>query len=161
MATEHAEERRSQTPQGDTTGAASGTATADMALRPDVALGLWMSWMETNFGKAQDWTGSAKPWWQVTPDDLAGNMLAAGSRQLDEILARDPLLRSIDQMWNANPMREVVPVDWAEIARALRTIWVRSLARPGPACARRPNSTPGSGRRRSPTGTRPASDGGD
>ena len=130
MATEHAEERRSQTPQGDTTGAASGTATADMALRPDVALGLWMSWMETNFGKAQDWTGSAKPWWQVTPDDLAGNMLAAGSRQLDEILARDPLLRSIDQMWNANPMREVVPVDWAEIARALRTIWVRSLARP-------------------------------
>ena len=70
--------------------------------------------METNFGKAQDWTGSAKPWWQVTPDDLAGNMLAAGSRQLSEILARDPLLHSIDQMWNANPMREVVPVDWAE-----------------------------------------------
>ena len=34
-------------------------------------------------------------------------------------------------MWNANPMREVVPVDWAEIARALRTIWLRSLARPG------------------------------
>ena len=111
--------------------AAPGTATADMPLRPDVALGLWMSWMETNFGKAQDWTGTAKPWWQVTPDDLAGNMLAAGSRQLNEILARDPLLRSIDQMWNANPMREVVPVDWAEIARALRTIWVRSLARPG------------------------------
>ena len=52
MATEHVEERRSQTPQGDTTGTASGTATADMPLRPDVALGLWMSWMETNFGKA-------------------------------------------------------------------------------------------------------------
>ena len=66
MATEHAEDRRSQTPQGDATGTASGTATADMPLRPDVALGLWMSWMETNFGKAQDWTGSAKPWWQVT-----------------------------------------------------------------------------------------------
>ena len=131
MGAEHAEEHRSQTSQGDTPGAASRTAAADIPLRPDVALGLWMSWMETNFGKAQDWTGSAKPWWQVTPDDLAGNMLAAGSRQLNEILARDPLLRSIDQMWNANPMREVVPVDWAEIARSLRTIWVRSLARPG------------------------------
>ena len=117
--------------RANTPGAAPGTATADIPLRPDVALGLWMSWMETNFGKAQDWTGSAKPWWQVTPDDLAGNMLAAGSQQLNEILARDPLLRSIDQMWNANPMREVVPVDWAEIARALRTVWVRSLARPG------------------------------
>ena len=103
---------------------------ADIPLRPDVALGLWMSWMETNFGKAQDWTGSAKPWWQVTPDDLAGNMLAAGSRQLNEILARDPLLRSIDRMWNANPLREVIPVDWAEVARALRTVWLRSLADP-------------------------------
>ena len=102
-----------------------------MPLRPDVALGVWMSWMESNFGQAQDWIGTAKPWWQVTPDDLAGNMLAAGSKQLNEILARDPLLRSIDQMWNANPLREVVPVDWAEIARALRTVWLRSLARPG------------------------------
>ena len=45
------------------------------------------------------------------------------------------MLRSIDQMWNANPMREVVPVDWAEIARALRTVWLRSLARPGKAIA--------------------------
>ena len=131
MGAEHAEEHRSQTSQGNTPGAASRMAAADIPLRPDVALGLWMSWMETNFGKAQDWTGTDKPWWQVTPDDLAGNMLAAGSRQLSEILARDPLLRSIDQMWNANPLREVVPVDWAEIARALRTVWLRSLARPG------------------------------
>ena len=137
MATEQTEDRRQQTLRGDAAGtvtpgtAAPGVAAADMPLRPDVALGLWMSWMETHFGKAQDWTGTAKPWWQVTPDDLAGNMLAAGSRQLSEILARDPLLHSIDQMWNANPMREVVPVDWAEIARSLRTIWVRSLARPG------------------------------
>ena len=111
MGAEHAEEHRSQTSQSNTPGAVPGMAAADNPLRPDVALGLWMSWMETNFGKAQDWTGSAKPWWQVTPDDLAGNMLAAGSRQLHEILGRDPLLRSIDQMWNANPMREVVPVD--------------------------------------------------
>ena len=34
-------------------------------------------------------------------------------------------------MWNANPFREIVPVDWAEIARALRTVWMLSLARPG------------------------------
>ena len=58
-------------------------------------------------------------------------MLAAGSKQLNDILHRDPLLRSIDQMWNANPLREIVPVDWAEIARALRTVWMLSLARPG------------------------------
>src|SRR5215210_6792420 len=99
MITKHTEERRQQMTQNDAAeSAAPGAAAADIPMRPDVALGLWMSWMETNFGKAQDWTGSAKPWWQVTPDDLAGNILAAGSRQLNEILARDPLLRSIDQM---------------------------------------------------------------
>src|SRR4029453_14295261 len=75
--------------------------------------------------------GSTEPWWQVTPDQMAGNMLAAGSKQLNAILAQDPLLRSIDRMWNANPFREIVPVDWAEIARALRTVWMLSLARPG------------------------------
>ena len=84
MATEQTEDRRQQTLRGDAAGtAAPGVAAADMPLRPDVALGLWMSWMETNFGKAQDWTGTAKPWWQVTPDDLAGNLRQA-IRQEDQ-----------------------------------------------------------------------------
>jgi polyhydroxyalkanoate synthase subunit PhaC len=132
MGTENTEERRYGADQGTNRGdEGAGDAGIPSPLRPDVALGLWMSWMETNLGNAQDWIGSAKPWWQVSPDDLAGSMLAAGSRQLNEILARDPLLRSIDQMWNANPFREIVPVDWAEIARALRTVWTHSLARPG------------------------------
>src|SRR3954453_10786441 len=99
--------------------------------RPDTALAVWMSWMESSFGHAQNWMGSAEPWWRMAPDNLAGNMLAAGSKQFSDILGRDPLLRSIDQMWNANPMREIVPVDWAEISRALRTVWVQSMARPG------------------------------
>ena len=38
---------------------------------------------------------------------------ATGLRQLDETLRKNPLLHSIDQMWNANPLREVVPLDWA------------------------------------------------
>jgi polyhydroxyalkanoate synthase len=36
----------------------------------------------------------------------------------------------MDQMWNANPLRDLVPVDWAEVIRALRTVWLRSLGRP-------------------------------
>ncbi|WP_245444735.1 alpha/beta hydrolase [Microvirga sp. KLBC 81] len=50
-------------------------------------------------------------------------------------MAKDPTLRSIDRMWNANPLREVVPVDWAEIARALRIVWLRSLNKPTTALA--------------------------
>ena len=38
-------------------------------------------------------------------------------------------------MWNANPFHEVVPVDWAEIIRSLRTVWIRSLGDPARAVA--------------------------
>ena len=88
-----------------------------------------------NFGAARDWIGSDKPWWQVTPYDLIDNMLAGGVKQFDDIIAKDPLLGSIDQMWIANPLRKVVPVDWAEITRALRTVWLHSLRKPEKAMA--------------------------
>ena len=103
--------------------------------RPDMMLGLWVSWMEQNLRAARDWIGSDKPWWQVTADELAGNMLAGGVKQLNDILAKDPILRALDQMWNANPLRQVVPIDWAEITRALRTVWLHSLRRPEQAIA--------------------------
>ena len=46
------------------------------------------------------------------------------------MLASDPMLASIDRMWNANPLHTVIPVDWAEVVRALRTVWLRSMADP-------------------------------
>ncbi|MPR13421.1 hypothetical protein FS320_42045, partial [Microvirga tunisiensis] len=69
-------------------------------------------------------------WWQMTTDNPAASLIAGGVTQFQESLSQDPTLRSIDQMWNANPLREVVPVDWAEIARALRIVWLRSLNKP-------------------------------
>ena len=76
---------------------------------PDVMLGAWTSWMESGSARAQPGVDIGKPWWQLTPDDLAGEMLAGGIEQLHKTLAKDPLLRSVDQMWNANPLRDVVP----------------------------------------------------
>ena len=99
---------------------------------PDAMLGVWTSWVEAMSGSAgRGWADPAKPWWQVTTDDVLGGALAAGTKQLNDALAKDPLLRSVDRMWNANPLRDVAPVDWAEVARALRTVWLRSLGRPG------------------------------
>ena len=106
---------------------------------PDVMLGAWTSWMGSGSARAQPRADTGKPWWQLTPDDLAGEMLAGGIEQLHKTLAKDPLLRSVDQMWNANPLRDVVPIDWAEVARALRTVWLRSLGRPATAMARSPS----------------------
>src|SRR5271165_4659491 len=104
---------------------------------PDAMLALWTSWIEAAAGSAEAWSkgwGSLDPQrWQGTPDAIAGNLLAAGVGQLNEVVGKNPALQAIDQVWNANPLREVVPVDWAEIARALRTVWLRSLRDPGKA----------------------------
>ena len=86
----------------------------------------------------------------------------AGRRreQLNEILAGTRCCAPIDQMWNANPMREVVPVDWAEIARALRTVWFARWPAPAPACARSTELNAKLWRSAMTTGTRRASAGG-
>ena len=100
---------------------------------PDAMLGVWASWVEAMSGSAgRGWsaTNPTEPWWQMTTDDVLGGALAAGAQQFSDLLAKDPFLRSVDQMWNANPLRDVVPVDWAGVARALRTVWLRSLSRP-------------------------------
>ncbi|MBL6081904.1 class I poly(R)-hydroxyalkanoic acid synthase [Belnapia sp. T18] len=103
---------------------------------PDAMLGVWALWMEAMSGPAgRDWASLAKPWWQMTTDQLSGSAPGGGVAQLGDMLAKDPFLRSVDQMWNANPLRDVVPVDWAEVVRALRTVWLRSLNRPDAAMA--------------------------
>ncbi|MBV9250702.1 MAG: class I poly(R)-hydroxyalkanoic acid synthase [Acetobacteraceae bacterium] len=105
---------------------------ADMPA-PDAMLQLWTSWMDQHVGGMQDWTNPARAFWQMAPDRTADEMLASGLRQVAESLSKEPLLHQIDQAWNANPFRDIVPVDWAEIARALRIVWVRSLGRPASA----------------------------
>ena len=118
---------------GSTSGEAA-SAPGFSAPAPDVMLGVWSSWINAASSSAQAWSNnwgdSSTQWWQITPDAAADHLLASGVKQLYDVLAKDPVLRSIDLMWNANPLRDVVPVDWAEIARALRTIWLRSLHQP-------------------------------
>ncbi|UFN49793.1 class I poly(R)-hydroxyalkanoic acid synthase [Roseomonas sp. OT10] len=102
---------------------------------PDAMLGLWSSWMRAMSGATPAWSNPSAAWWQGAGDEMAGAFLAGGVRQVNEALARDPVLRAVDKVWNANPLRQVVPVDWAEIARALRTVWLRSLGNPATAMA--------------------------
>ena len=65
----------------------------------------------------------------MSPDQLTGSL-----QQLREMAAKDSILDSIlraaDSALNANPLRQVIPVDWAEFARALRTVWLRAISRP-------------------------------
>ena len=97
---------------------------------------IWASWIEALAKtKASGFAGNSALWPQAMPDDVAGGLMAEGLQKWTQALAQDPLLHSIDGMWNANPLREVVPVDWAEIVRSLRTVWIRSLSDPERAVA--------------------------
>jgi polyhydroxyalkanoate synthase len=103
-------------------------------------LNVWTGWLESAAklagaqGAFSRSTQGAVPW-QMSPDEMAGGLLQGGVRQLGEMLAKDPILHAAEEALNANPLREVVPVDWTEIARALRTVWLRSLSRPDKAVA--------------------------
>jgi len=112
---------------------------------PEAMLTLWTSWVESasklggalgkeSLGK-QPGSLSAPAPWHMPSDQLAGSLLQGGVRQLGEMLAKDPVLRAAEDALNANPLREVIPVDWAEIARALRTVWLSSMSRPDKAIA--------------------------
>ncbi|MBL0407718.1 class I poly(R)-hydroxyalkanoic acid synthase [Microvirga aerilata] len=102
---------------------------------PDVMLRLWASWMDQVSAPAKALADPGTAWWQMTVGNPASSLINGGIDQLQSSLSQDPALRTIDQMWNANPLREVVPVDWAEIARALRIVWLRSLRKPSTAFA--------------------------
>src|SRR4051794_34867837 len=78
---------------------------------------------------------SLASWTAAMPASQGASMLsdaavAEALRQAKALIDRDPLLKSADSMWNANPMRDVIPVDWAEVARALRVVWLQSLTDP-------------------------------
>ena len=66
---------------GDQAGANEGGRSDPSALAPDVLLGIWNTWMKS------------------------------GAEQLTEHFAHDPLLKSIEQMYNANPLHDVIPLD--------------------------------------------------
>ncbi|MEA2732097.1 MAG: poly[(R)-3-hydroxyalkanoate] polymerase subunit PhaC [Acetobacteraceae bacterium] len=121
-------------------GRARENTSAPLPPGPDMMLGLWTSWVESaaKLAGAQGASGQAKPGvisWQVSPTQLAGSLIQGGVRQPGEMLAKDPILRATEEALNANPLRQVVPVDWAEIVRALRTVWLRSISRPDKAIA--------------------------
>ncbi len=116
----------------NTAAAPDAVETSRQLAETDAMLNAWSSWMEAVSCSARQWVNmlgdAGARSWPLTPD-AAG--LGRGIQQMNEVLAKDPVLRSIDQMWNANPLRDVIPLDWAEIARALRTVWLRSLRQPG------------------------------
>jgi polyhydroxyalkanoate synthase len=104
---------------------------------PEAIMGAWTSWIEA-VSKLWSSQGPAAtiPGQGSGPEDVLGHGLRAGSvHQLGEWLSKDPILLASEKALNANPLRQVIPIDWAGIAAALRTVWLHQLTRPDTAIA--------------------------
>ena len=98
---------------------------------PDLMLDIWAAWMEQLSTAMPATAASGNPLWAMAPASPASGTTEGGAAErMREALSKDPTLRAIDRMWNANPLSKIVPIDWAEIARALRIVWLRSLTQP-------------------------------
>ena len=86
---------------------------------PLVPFDLWSEWVKNSMGG-------------MPASAFAGK--EAG--ESGEAFAGDPMLTAVDQLWNANPLRNVLPIDWAEITRALQTLWAREMSDPARAAQR-------------------------
>ena len=119
-------------PGSATGGTARGTTDPLTGSLPEAALGAWLSWLKGHTGglSGQGPAGDLLSAWTLPSGAAAGSQAMAGLEQVKDMLDRDPLLGSIDRAWNANPLKEVIPVDWAEVVRALRTVWLRRMADP-------------------------------
>ena len=107
---------------GTTTGAP--IAGPGMAFEPFFKM--WSEWMANNMGPMTTVPGASLPW--LTKPGLT---TGEETKPLPQgAMANDPLLSAIDQVWDANPLRNIVPLDWAEIIRALQTLWMREMSNP-------------------------------
>src|SRR5829696_5031104 len=87
---------------------------------------MWSEWLSNNMGPMTTVPGASLPW--LTKPGLT---TGEETRPLPQgAMANDPLLSAIDQVWDASPLRNIIPLDWAEITRALQTLWMRELSNP-------------------------------
>lgn len=102
----------------------------------ETPLGLWTAWIDQAF---RAWPGATMPphgipaqarWQTMSPERLAGGLLEAGAKQLGATLAGNPLLRATEEALNTNPLHDIVPVNWAEMFRALGAVWFWSASHP-------------------------------
>src|ERR671913_961906 len=93
---------------------------------------VWAEWMRANMGPVTATPGASVPWLMM-PGIRTGEEAA----ELPEGAVRnDPLLSTVEKLWDANPMQNVLPIDWVEITRALQTLWAREMSDPARAMER-------------------------
>ena len=106
--------------------AAGGEGQRKSGAGPITPFDVWMDWMQANVGAMSSSPGASVPW-------LAGPGVSTGeeTENLPEgALRNDPLLSAMEKLWDANPVQNVLPIDWGGISRSLQTLWAREMSDP-------------------------------
>jgi polyhydroxyalkanoate synthase subunit PhaC len=92
----------------------------------------WSQWFMNQMGNMSATPGASVPW--LTSPGISTGEEAQPMPQ--GTLANDPLLSAMEKLWDANPLSNVMPVNWFEITRALQTLWMREMSDPARAVQR-------------------------
>jgi len=87
---------------------------------------MWSEWLKSNMGHLSATPGASVPW-LTKPGISTGEEAEPLPRGA---IANDPLLLAMDKVLDANPLRDIMPLDWLEITRALQTLWMREMSDP-------------------------------
>ncbi|MDP9438992.1 MAG: class I poly(R)-hydroxyalkanoic acid synthase [Actinomycetota bacterium] len=93
---------------------------------PPMPFDLWAQWMRANMGAMTATPGASVPWLAapgVTTKEDAARMPSGTIRN-------DPLLSVMEKLWDANPVQNVLPINWVEIGKSLQTLWQREMSDP-------------------------------
>ncbi|HEV8225165.1 MAG TPA: class I poly(R)-hydroxyalkanoic acid synthase [Rubrobacteraceae bacterium] len=102
------------------------------AAAPMAPFDVWTQWLKSNMGEVMAPPGVSVPW--LVP---AGINTGEEAEPLPEgALRNDPMLQVVEQLWNANPLQNLLPINWVEITRALQTLWAREMSDPAAAAQR-------------------------
>ena len=74
----------------------------------------WSQWLRDNMG-ATSATQSSTGEEASEPEEATGS---------------DPLMSAMGKLSDANPMSNIIPLDWMEISKALQTLWKREMSDP-------------------------------
>ena len=108
------------------------TGGSDTAGPPPAPFDLWTQWMRANMGAMTAAPGAAVPW-------LASPGVSTGDEAADlpsGAMRNDPLLSTMEKLWDANPVQNVLPINWVEIGKSLQTLWQREMSDPAKAVQR-------------------------
>ncbi len=107
-------------------------STGDAKSPTQAPFDLWTQWMRANMGAVSASPGASVPW--IAAPDVQSSERA---EQLPSgVIRDDPILSTMEKLWDANPVQNVLPINWVEISRSLQTLWQRELSDPANAFQR-------------------------